>query len=143
MTGFQDFLNDLAELEKQPESVGLDLRLDLAEIILRHLDGKNWTQTRLAAAAGMKSPFLTRITHAAQNCTFESAGRILHALGIKAKLVEVPANEIIFTVTSPGKITNQEVSNGKQEIKVFSTGGAGFHTYTASSGPGVPSARFA
>lgn len=86
-SGIRDLLSDLDAFERDPASAGYDLRLDLAEIILRHLDGKNWTQKKLAEAAGMKSPFITRITHAAQNCTFDVAGRLLFALGIKAKLV--------------------------------------------------------
>jgi plasmid maintenance system antidote protein VapI len=88
MSTIRDLLNDLAEFEESPDSAGYDLRLDLADIILRHLDGKDWTQRRLAEAAGMKPPFITRVTHAAQNCTFDVAGRLLFALGVKARLIE-------------------------------------------------------
>jgi plasmid maintenance system antidote protein VapI len=91
MSDIQDWMNDLREFEKTSASRGQELRLDLSEIILRHLDGKNWTQAKLAKAAGMKDPFLTRIIHAASNCTFDVAGRLLFALGVHAKLIEMPA----------------------------------------------------
>jgi plasmid maintenance system antidote protein VapI len=90
MTAINDLLKDLEAFESTPESRGYDLRLDLAQIVLRHLKEKGWTQKALADAAGMKAPFLTRIIHAAQNCTFDVAGRLLFALGIRAKLLEVP-----------------------------------------------------
>ena len=99
-SGIRDLLSDLAEFESTPESRGYDLRLDLAEIILRHLDGRRWTQGKLARAAGMKSSFLTRITHAAQNCTFEVAGRLLFALGVNAKLVEGPQTFVETTIVA-------------------------------------------
>ena len=88
MSGIDDVLKDIEHLEKTPEGHAYDLRLDLSEIVLRHLDGKHWTQNQLAKAAGMRPQVLTRIIHAASNCTFETAGRILFALGIKARLVE-------------------------------------------------------
>lgn len=90
MSTIQDILNDLKEFENSPENAGYDLRLDLADIIVRHLDGQKWTQARLAKAAGMKDAYLTRVIHSAQNCTFDVAGRILHALGVQVRLMEVP-----------------------------------------------------
>jgi hypothetical protein len=89
MTTTQNILGDLEKFENSPENEGYDLRLDLADIILQHLDGNKWTQARLAEAAGMKDSYLTRVIHSSQNCTFDGAGRILHALGVKAKLREV------------------------------------------------------
>jgi hypothetical protein len=89
MTTTKDLLKILEEYEKTPDSRGYDLRLDLADIVLRHLRDKGWTQKALADAAGMKAPFLTRIIHAAQNCTFDVAGRLLFALGVRAKLMEL------------------------------------------------------
>lgn len=55
---------------------------------LRHMDGRKLTQKQLAEMADMKESFITRIVHADSNCTFDVAGRILQALGVKAKLVE-------------------------------------------------------
>ena len=88
MSGIQDLLNDLAEFESTPESAGYELRHDLAGIIARHLAEKNWTQAQLADAMGAKAPFITRLIHSSSNCTFEVAGRVFFALGLKVKLVE-------------------------------------------------------
>ena len=128
-SGIRDLLSDIAEFEAAPESAGHELRLDLAEIVLRHLDGRQWTQRKLADAAGMKSPFITRITHAAQNCTFDVAGRLLFALGVKAKLVETrrrPSEETL--VANPGEAygETQTVSNAQ-------TSRQGADTFSATS----------
>jgi len=52
------------------------------------VDGRKLTQKQLAEMADLKESFITRIVHADSNCTFDVAGRILQALGVKAKLVE-------------------------------------------------------
>jgi DNA-binding Xre family transcriptional regulator len=84
---FRKLLNDLEEYDKKP--TGMDLRLDLAEIILRRLDGKRRTQAKLAAATGMSSEQLRLILDAAKNCTFETADRLGRALGLRLRLVPV------------------------------------------------------
>src|SRR5438067_799702 len=85
-----DLLKILDDFNRHPESRGYDLRLSLAAIIMRRMKTKNWTQKQLAEAAGMKPSFITRILHADSNCTFDVAGRLLFALGIRAELAEVP-----------------------------------------------------
>lgn len=87
MSIVDSLLSDLAEFEASPESVGYDLRLDLAEIIVRELRSRGWTQTQLGARAGMRPAFINRVVHSNQNCTFEVAGRILHAFGLKGKIL--------------------------------------------------------
>jgi hypothetical protein len=84
----QDLHKRLAEFEASPDSRGLDLRLSLADLIIRKLRAKRWTQKRLADEVGMLEPFITRVIHARQNCTFDVAGRILFALGISAEITE-------------------------------------------------------
>ncbi|MBY0261203.1 MAG: helix-turn-helix domain-containing protein [Phycisphaerales bacterium] len=86
MSKRRDLLGLLAEAEAKPESVGFDLRLDLASIVLRALRQRGWSQSDLARAAGMKASFISRVVHSDANCEFETAGRILHALGLVAKL---------------------------------------------------------
>jgi transcriptional regulator with XRE-family HTH domain len=88
MTTVRDLQKLLEDYEKTAESAGYDLRLDLAEIVLKALKRKGWTQKQLAAAAGKRESFITRIIHSANNCTFEVAGQVLFALGIKARLAE-------------------------------------------------------
>jgi plasmid maintenance system antidote protein VapI len=87
--GIRDWLDEMEKFDNTAEGRGYDLRLDLADIILQHLAEKKWTQASLARAAGMKPSFLTRIIHGSQNFTADVAGRILFALGAKAKLMEI------------------------------------------------------
>jgi len=88
----QDLLKLLDDFENTPESAGHALRLDLAELILKTLQQKCWTQKQLAQIARMKPSFITRIVHGSSNCTFDVAGRLLFALGIKARMAESPAS---------------------------------------------------
>jgi transcriptional regulator with XRE-family HTH domain len=89
----QDILQALHEYEQDPESSGVQLRLDLATIILRRLKAKGWTQRQLAQKSGFKEPFISRLLHSSSNCTFDTAGRVLRALGVEAKIEEVAPSE--------------------------------------------------
>ena len=84
----QSWLKDIEAFQKTPEGAGFGLRNDLAEIIVRQLGERGMTQTDLAQAAGMKPQQLSRVIHSSANCTLDTAGRILHALGISATLRE-------------------------------------------------------
>ena len=87
--GIKNLLKRLSDFEeKDPKSRGLDLRLDLADMIIEQLNGRGWTQGELAMRTGMKEPQISRILTASANCTFDTAGRILFALGVKAKLTK-------------------------------------------------------
>ncbi len=90
MPNTQDLLKLLDDFQDSPEALGHELRLDLAELILKTLRQKRWTQKQLAQAARMKPSFINRIVHGASNCTFDVAGRLLFALGLKARLAEAP-----------------------------------------------------
>ena len=94
MANTRDLLTILEEFEKSPESFGYDLRLDLADLVIRLLRQKGWTQKQLAKAARMKESFITRIIHSASNCTFDVAGRLMFALGVRAKLAEAPVESL-------------------------------------------------
>jgi len=88
MNNHKDILKAIEDFDSTPQGRGFDLRLDLADIILRRLKAKGWTQNQLAAKAKMKAPQITGLIHSATNWTTETAGRILHALDVKVKLVE-------------------------------------------------------
>jgi len=85
----QDLRDMLEEFDRTPAGHGYELRMSLATLVLRRLDALGWTQRQLAEAAGMKEPFVSRVIHGDQNCTFDVAGRLLFALGIKARLTEL------------------------------------------------------
>ncbi len=85
----RDILRTLEEYEDSAGSVGLDLRLSLTEIILRDLRRRNWSQRELASRTSLKESYISRVLHSNANCTFDTAGKFLHALGIRARLQEV------------------------------------------------------
>ena len=84
----QNWFKALETFEDSPEGVGFGLRADLSDIIARHLGERGMSQAQFAVAAGMKPQQLSRVIHSSANCTLDTAGRILHALGINAKLGE-------------------------------------------------------
>lgn len=96
MSVIRELLDELRAFNETPESVGYDLRLDLAELILEELRAKQWTQKQLADATGMKPSFITRLVNSANNCTFEVAGRVCHALGLRPKLVRATEDASAF-----------------------------------------------
>src|ERR1700733_9315926 len=98
MADTQNWRNDLKEFDDSPEGYGYDLRLDLAEMIVRHLHKSGRTQPQLADSAKLKPSFVTSLIHSSQNCTLETAGKVFHAMGIRAKLVAITDNEqVIFS----------------------------------------------
>ncbi len=84
----RDLLAILDASKRKPQSAGYRLRLQLADLLLRQLRAKGWTQKQLAKAARMKESFITRVIHAESNCTFDVAGRLLFAAGVSAALAE-------------------------------------------------------
>ena len=111
----RNLLKQIEEFENTEEGYGYSLRLDLSEIILRHLNTIDMTQANLAEKAKTSQKMVTHIVHAASNCTFETAARLLFALGVKAKLVEVhpgqpsgfkEANNVPASVSTTSCIVN-------------------------------------
>ena len=84
----RSILAALETYKQTPESVGLELRLSLSQTILRHLKANRWTQATLAKKTGMKEPFISRVLHSNANCTLDTAGKLLFALGIRARFEE-------------------------------------------------------
>ena len=85
---FQEIFDSVADYDKTPQSVGMELRVSLSSIIHRHLFERKWTQKQLAKASGVAEQMLTRIMHSNTNCTFETAGKVLFALGLRGGLIE-------------------------------------------------------
>ncbi len=87
----QEILRALREYEDTPESWGLELRLNLAETVIRGLRQKGWSQRDLARATSMKESFISRVLHSDANCTLDTVGRLFHALDVNAHITEVGA----------------------------------------------------
>lgn len=84
----QDILKGLEDFNKSPEGHALDLRLNLADLIIAKLKEKGWTQSQLAQKTKWKDSFISRLVHADENFTTETEARVLHALGIEPALTE-------------------------------------------------------
>ena len=61
MKVFQDLRDDVVAFGGTPESVSQDLRMDLAELVARHLRDAGLTQTQFAEKFGKKAPYINRI----------------------------------------------------------------------------------
>lgn len=81
----------LAEYEKTADCIDLEIRLSLAEIILRKLKTKKITVKKLAKLTGLKESTLGKINFGDYNWTSKTASKILHALGVRARLKETNA----------------------------------------------------
>lgn len=77
----------LDEYKQTPESYGLELRLNLAEIVLAYLKRTGISRYQLASRAGMDSGRLNRVIQANANCTLDIVGRLVEAMGLKSRLV--------------------------------------------------------
>ena len=106
MVSTQDILRVLDEYKRKPESYGMKLRLNLAELVIQQLNSNGWSQRDLAQETGLKEAYISRILHSDANCTFKSAGRILFALGIKVALL--PESEWASTGDPHGNEIHQE-----------------------------------
>jgi ribosome-binding protein aMBF1 (putative translation factor) len=101
----QSILDAIEQFEQTGESVGLELRLSLSEVILQSLREKGWTQATLARRSGAKESFISRILHSNANCTLDTAGKLLHALEVRARFqaISMPdcqneaATDLVFT----------------------------------------------
>jgi len=93
MNKLDQLIADSEKFDDSGEGFGFDLRLDLASLIVDALK-RGVSQREIARRAGMKPAVVNRIVHSEANCTFDSAGRILHAIGVKAAIVPLPINPI-------------------------------------------------
>lgn len=84
---FDDQIARASDLE-DAEDISMELRLDFADLIMKYLKQKNWTQSRLAKECGISTPVLSRFVQADANCQLESIARVLHALGVRPSIVE-------------------------------------------------------
>ncbi len=129
-------LQELSDFKETAEGVGLELRLSLSEIVIRRLRQLNWTQRKLAEHAGFKESFVSRVLHSDDNCTLDTVGRLLHAVGVRARLHEYVASvartaDETLTILS----TWSEESRGKASIKSATT--VQCYRYAAASAGGA------
>jgi transcriptional regulator with XRE-family HTH domain len=110
------FLEELEDFRKTPESVALELRLSFTELVMEQLGEKGWTQKQLAEKAGVKESFISRVLHGDENWKSETIGKILWALGVRAKVTRsLWAAPGIYQIADSVKIAGTETSYGQAE----------------------------
>lgn len=83
----QELLEEFSKIEQSPTSGGFDLRMDLMEILHRHAPStKRSACEEIAKVAGVDVNVVMNAMCADQDLTFDTAGRIIHALGLKPRL---------------------------------------------------------
>ncbi len=69
------------------------LREDLSGILCRELNRRNWTQQFLADKAGFSRQYISKVLHCRANCSVDTIGRLLFAVGGRGVLVPRKPNE--------------------------------------------------
>ena len=146
----------LGEFKENPQSVGFLWRLNLSDILLDRMSDQACTQKQLADKAGMKQPFVSRIINSDSNCTFDVAGRLLFALGIRegeVVLAKVPsmdattkdadATASVFTFkvgdgAANEQITGREPSEAQSPIATIGPSPSGGTRFADSDRPVGP-----
>lgn len=158
MKGIAKFHALKEAFDASPLSVGVELRFDLADIIINALKTQGITQRELAKRTGMQEAYISRVIHGNANCQFDVAGKILFALGLSAELVahhgvdQVRVNNFVFNWSPAtgkqllGHLLEGETAHGYIEkvIKVDTSGAfciGAFEGQTADSGPRQSAAR--
>lgn len=88
-TNCEEICEALKEYNATAESVGLALRLNVAELVMRGMNRKGWNRFSLAHKADVSVQTIFQIVHSDANCTLDTIGRLFHALDVKAHIVEV------------------------------------------------------
>jgi len=117
---------ELETFEDTGEGWGFDLRLDLAELIVEAIRS-GISQREIARRAGMHPAVVNRIIHGESNVQFDSAGRILHAIGVRAAIIKVEPSPVariysirdttIAEATQHGQNTKEENLSDEESIE--------------------------
>jgi len=76
------------EYDKTADAYAHALRLDLAFLVIGGMSARGWNIATLAGKTGFQESYISNVIHANSRCGFAGAGKILHALGIRATLVD-------------------------------------------------------
>ena len=108
------------DFRRTPDSYVHELRLSFAETVIDRLKELRWSQRELCKKLGVTEPLVSRLLNGDHNWTSKSAGRILFALGVRARVRAEPVpKEEMWQV--PAYI-NVHRSDGTQIAKPFLIG---------------------
>jgi len=81
-------IQELEKFEQTPEGWALDLRLSFADIIIKHMRRLGWDIHMVAHKVPMDKHAIEDMVHGDFNSKLSDIARVLHALGVKADIVE-------------------------------------------------------
>ena len=116
----EGFQQQVEGYEATADAASMDLRLDLADLILGALRTKGWSQKELARVCETSEPYISRVINLGANCSLDVVARILHALDIRPALVARGEGTVVEL--TPATATS---SNGKADTIEASTAGEG------------------
>ena len=76
------------------QSVAMELRIHFANILTTLRKQQGWTQSELARRSGLAESQISELAHADENCTLETVGKVLSALGVRGRLIAVLEHEV-------------------------------------------------
>ena len=100
---------------------GMQLRLDLAGMIISKMREEGMTQAEFADRANWSDSYVSRLIHADANCNFEVAARALFSLGIKPKLASVDGWESLIEATSEIGVDKNVIRDVSDTIFYYAT----------------------
>ncbi len=115
-----DQLRQLREAyRKTPDSYVHELRLSFAEVVVDRLQELGWNQKTLSDKLGVTEPLISRLLSGDHNWTSESAGRLLFALGVRARVRKGPFLQETFAnaVTDDAVWLFHAISGDEKEIQ--------------------------
>lgn len=105
----------LDAIESSASGYQLELSLDVADLVLRGLADRKMTQKDLSIASGVPEARITGYVHGNHNPTLLTVARLLHALGIKPRIMPEAPTE---TSEDIGRISTFEETDGNTGGKV-------------------------
>lgn len=93
----------LRSFRDHPDSIGYQLRLNLMTLLCELLEKRGWSQKDLAKSVGKHESYVSRVLNGDSNCTFDTAGRLLFALGVRDGDVELKRTGFHYTGSTDGE----------------------------------------
>ena len=110
MNAADEFRKLVESVRDTHQSVAMELRVQFACLVTDRLRSKGWTQAKLAEVAeNVPESSISEIVHADANCTFETIGKVLFALGVRGKLRAVGAEGVARREEDVGDTTARDV----------------------------------
>lgn len=119
----ESLLRRIEQYEETPAGFAHELRLSFGELVIRRLRELGWTQRELARKLKRKESQVSRLLGGDHNWTTDSAGEVLCALGVMARIQAVPTHgsTIVLRIHRADgtwdSVKKMDASNGETQYK--------------------------